>query len=91
MPENKDKMNPEPLVKVVESLLKLSWNPDIVTSIVQSTHIRVISILGKARMGKSTFLNCLITKLTGSDAYVFPTQENDEHCTQGIDMYILKG
>ncbi len=41
-------------------------------------------------MGKSTFLNCLISKLTDTDAYIFPTQENDEHCTQGIDMYILK-
>lgn len=81
-------MNPIPLIKVEHSLLKLACSFEIITA--SKTPIRVISILGKARMGKSTFLNCLITSLTDSDAYVFPTQENDEHCTQGIDMYILK-
>ncbi len=87
-------MNPIPFVKVVDSLLQLKWSAEP-TEPLQGVWglrapIRVISILGKARMGKSTFLNCLISYFTDTDAYVFPTQENDEHCTQGIDMYILR-
>ncbi len=54
-----------------------------------STPLRVISILGKARMGKSTFMNCLVSTLYDKNAYIFPTQESTEHCTIGIDAYIL--
>lgn len=40
-----------------------------------------ISMFDKTRMGKSTFLNCLISSLVDSDAYVFPTQENEDDST----------
>ena len=40
-----------------------------------------ISILGKIRMGKSTFTNYLMSYLFDFDAYVFPTQENEDDST----------
>jgi len=52
--------------------------------------IRVISILGKARMGKSTFLNSIVSFLTQTDYAPFQTQDDDEHCTRGIDSYFLE-
>jgi hypothetical protein len=49
--------------------------------------VRVVSILGKARMGKSTFLNAIVSKLKGVNLKPFATQDNDEHCTRGIDAF----
>jgi hypothetical protein len=51
--------------------------------------IRVLSILGKARMGKSTFLNAIVSSLTGKSVTPFQTQDDDEHCTRGVDAYFL--
>lgn len=51
--------------------------------------LKVLAIVGKARMGKSSFLNCIITQASG-EAYVFPTQDTDEHCTFGVDAYYIK-
>ena len=48
--------------------------------------IRVVSIIGKARLGKSTFLN-LLTAYLNNENSVFPTQNTDENCTLGIDAH----
>jgi len=52
--------------------------------------IRIVSILGKARMGKSTFLNSIVTRITGANQTPFQAQDNDEHCTRGMDAYYCK-
>ena len=72
-----------PFVKIIGDKLTLQAAlniPDTVT-------IRVISILGKARMGKSTFLNAMASRLKGVNLKPFATQDDDEHCTRGIDAY----
>lgn len=79
-------MNSAPFVKIVAS--NLCSVGDI--AIPDSDTIRVVSILGKARMGKSTFLNAIVSQLTGKNATPFATQDNDEHCTRGIDAYYCK-
>lgn len=79
-------MNSSPFVKIVAS--NLCSVGDI--AIPDSDTIRVVSILGKARMGKSTFLNAIVSQLTGKNAAPFATQDNDEHCTRGIDAYYCK-
>jgi hypothetical protein len=79
-------MNSAPFVKIVAS--NLCSVGDI--AIPDSDMIRVVSILGKARMGKSTFLNAIVSQLTGKNATPFATQDNDEHCTRGIDAYYCK-
>jgi hypothetical protein len=46
----------------------------------------VISIIGQARKGKSTFLNTMLSYLTGSDVHAFKTSDGIETCTRGIHM-----
>ena len=50
-----------------------------------NTSVKVVSILGKARMGKSSFLNTFISKYAQEDSVIFTTQDGIEHCTLGID------
>ena len=52
--------------------------------------IKVISIIGNGRSGKSTFLNCISSFLNKNDTLIFDVQNTDEHCTSGIDMYYYK-
>lgn len=68
-----------PFVKIVDGKLHL-FPLDL-----KETDVRILCILGKARMGKSTFLNAFVTQL--EDVQPFQTQNNDEHCTRGIDYY----
>lgn len=107
------------MVKIVNNRLTLSG----VIGIPDHAQIRVISILGKARMGKSTFLNAMVSWLKTNDPTTesapvavtgtprasappassliadpvtlehgtfqppFATQDDDNHCTRGIDYY----
>ena len=54
-----------------------------------TTPVKILSIIGKARMGKSSFLNAFISKYSGKNTTVFTTQEGDDHCTLGIDYYYI--
>ena len=70
---------------------KLIINSKITTSNeLYDTKIKVVSIIGRARGGKSTFLNCLLTYLEGENQNIFHMAKGDKHCTNGIDMYYLK-
>ncbi len=71
-----------PFVKITDGKLNL-FNLDL-----PDCDIRVVCILGKARMGKSTFLNTMVTHLEGTQP--FQTQNDDEHCTRGMDYYFCK-
>ena len=77
------------LVKIVNKRLTLSGT----LRIPENDNIRIISILGKARMGKSTFLNSIVYWLQGEQGEFTPpfaTQDDDNHCTRGIDYYYSK-
>ena len=50
----------------------------------------VISIVGDARKGKSTFLNLLINYLTKENKEYFKVQSSLEHCTVGMDYLKLE-
>lgn len=76
----------KPFVKIINGKLSFVNNVNINTK----KDIRVLSILGKARMGKSTLFNTIISQLTKKNQKVFQTQDNDEHCTRGINGYFLK-
>ena len=52
-------------------------------------NLRVLSILGKARMGKSTFLNAIASRLTAVKA-PFETRDDEHHCTHGVNYYYCK-
>lgn len=53
--------------------------------ITNNKNIKVISILGEARKGKSTLLNTIISSYTRSNQTLFKTSRSLDHCTQGID------
>jgi hypothetical protein len=74
-----------PLVKIAGKHLSLID----VSQIPEEGSLRIVSILGKARMGKSTFLNAILNRI-GNSQKAFQTQDNDEHCTRGIDYYFCK-
>lgn len=48
---------------------------------------KVVSILGKARMGKSSFLNTLSAYMTKENKKIFATKGTFEHVTKGVDYY----
>jgi hypothetical protein len=73
----------QPFVKIDGSDLKLMT--DIKFSGLGTT--RVVSILGKARMGKSSFLNCLAYQITKENKKIFTTKGTFEHVTKGVDFY----
>lgn len=50
-------------------------------------NITVISIIGIARTGKSSLLNCIGSYLLKENVNIFNVDDSDEHCTLGIDMY----
>ena len=73
-----------PFVKFIDNKLTLDDVP-----LDTMTDVKVVSILGKARMGKSTFLNAVVSKVTQENHTVFATQGGIEHCTYGIDYCFI--
>jgi hypothetical protein len=73
-----------PFVKFIENKLRLEDVP-----LDSMKDVKVVSILGKARMGKSTFLNAMVSKVTQENQTIFATQGGIEHCTYGIDYCFL--
>ena len=52
-------------------------------------NVRVLSIVGKARMGKSTFLNAIVSKYRCANSSVFSTSGGVKHCTFGINYCFI--
>ena len=51
----------------------------------------VVSFLGKARIGKSTLMNCFVSHLSDSNLKIFNTSNSvKEHCTSGIDFLSIE-
>ena len=51
----------------------------------------VVSFLGKARIGKSTLMNCFVSHLSNSNLKIFNTSNSvKEHCTSGIDFLSIE-
>lgn len=50
--------------------------------------VKMISIIGDARTGKSSFLNLMISKISGQNLKIFDTGDSlNDHCTFGISIY----
>ena len=52
--------------------------------------LSVLALIGPARRGKSTLLNCIISSLLKGNYNLFETSDTDEHCTYGIDYTIIE-
>lgn len=55
-----------------------------------NNEITVYSIVGTARTGKSTLLNCIGSYFLKNNVKIFNIDDTDEHCTIGIDMYYFE-
>lgn len=73
----------QPFVKIINDKLSL-------VGAIPNGNPRVISILGKARMGKSTFLNAVVSHLRKESQAPFKAMDCDDHCTRGIDAYYME-
>jgi len=51
---------------------------------------RVISMVGKGRRGKSTFMNAIVSHMASMNLTPFQTSDGDEHCTKSIDAYYFE-
>jgi hypothetical protein len=83
----------QPFIRIEGGALKLKALPDAAGSGDSPKRLlRVVAILGKARMGKSTFLNAVVAHALQGAAVVptpFAMSGEDEHCTRGMDAYLL--
>ena len=48
---------------------------------------KVITMMGKARTGKSTFLNLLVNYLSDDTRPIFESNQSIEHCTHGVNVF----
>ena len=48
---------------------------------------KVITMMGKARTGKSTFLNLLVNYLSDDTRAIFESNQSIEHCTHGVNVF----
>ncbi len=68
---------------------KLWYNLKNITEDI-TTPVKIISVIGKARTGKSTLMNLLISKWSNTNTTVFKMSDIGEHCTNGVDYYYIK-
>lgn len=70
-------------------LISIDNNMLILNDLINIDDSYVISIVGDARKGKSTFLNLMINYLTKQNNKYFNTSSTINHCTLGIDYLQL--
>lgn len=73
------------IIEIVENKLQLN---NIFLDL--DDQIMIYSIIGTARTGKSTFLNCMTSYLIEKNFNIFDIDNTDEHCTTGIDIFYCK-
>lgn len=74
-------------IKIDNGIIKLLFNIKLQTN---NKPISVLSVIGPARRGKSTLINCIISTLLNTNYNSFRTSDTDEHCTYGIDYTIIE-
>lgn len=78
--------------KGTENETEIFFNEEPVKNILSKIDfpVYILAFTGEARIGKSTFINSLITYITKTNNVIFKTSATIEHCTIGIDMCIIK-
>jgi hypothetical protein len=57
---------------------------------IEDKKIKIISVIGKARTGKSTLMNIIISKWLNKNTTIFKMSDSGEHCTNGVDYYYVE-
>jgi len=78
------------LIRIDNAKNELLPDPDAINYIKEQKEkkVKMISIIGDARTGKSSFLNLMISKISGQNQKIFDTGDSlNDHCTFGISIY----
>jgi len=80
-----------PLISIEDGGILNLWDKKLVLKDIITTDddVKIVSILGSARMGKSTLFNTIISKYTNYNNNVFATSKGLTHCTHGIDYVYI--
>lgn len=72
-----------------ENLLNVDENNKLNLNIPNLPNVKsiVVSMIGCARMGKSTFINMFISYLHQTNMKVLETSSGSDHCTTGVNIY----
>jgi hypothetical protein len=84
-PTKSETLSPKKLIEIKNNELILDT-----FDIPADNEITVYSIVGTARTGKSTLLNCIGSYFLKKNVKIFNIDDSDEHCTIGIDMYYFE-
>jgi hypothetical protein len=82
-----DYYNVNKFINIDKGIIELLSNIKLPTN---NKPISILSILGPARRGKSTLINCIISTLLNTNYNSFKTSDTDEHCTYGIDYTVIE-
>jgi 5-methylcytosine-specific restriction endonuclease McrA/uncharacterized Ntn-hydrolase superfamily protein len=79
------------LITILDGDISNPFNKNLVLKDIVTTDddVKIVSILGSARMGKSTLFNTIISKYTNYNNNVFATSKGLTHCTHGIDYVYI--
>ena len=74
-------------IKIDKGIIQLSSNIKLP---INNKPISVLAIVGPARRGKSTLINCIISTLLNTNYNSFEISDTNEHCTYGIDYTVIE-
>uniref|UniRef100_A0A6C0EAA2 Guanylate-binding protein N-terminal domain-containing protein n=1 Tax=viral metagenome TaxID=1070528 RepID=A0A6C0EAA2_9ZZZZ len=78
-----------PLIKIKDGKLEL-LKTEKLDDTIGNKNVKVLTIIGNGRTGKSSLLNCIASYITKTNSSMFDVQDTDEHCTTGLDMYYFE-
>lgn len=76
------------LIKFVENKAEICEDAIPILEAINERKFHVVSIIGKARLGKSSLLNIIISGWLKQNETIFDTSSSNAHCTTGIFGYI---
>lgn len=82
-----DYYNVNKFIKIDKGIIELLSNIKLPNN---NKPISVLAVIGPARRGKSTLINCIISELLNTNYNSFKTSDTDEHCTYGIDYTVIE-
>jgi hypothetical protein len=82
-----DYYNVNKFIKIDKGIIELLFNIKLQTN---DKPISVLTIIGPARRGKSTLINCIISTLLNTNYNSFKTSDTNDHYTYGIDYTIIE-
>ena len=77
------------LIDIIDNKLIFNTKISFPKELKENKNIKVISIIGKARTGKFTFLNCLLTYWRNATQNILQMSSGGNHCTNGIEVCVI--